>query len=415
MQSVTSLGQAQPSAIAGHRVLSARAGTKRFEAFRVELPQPREQGTLYVMTEPVTHAEMFTEVANAVRAAWPFPLPAARELVLPEAQLWQGRPWFVVPDSVRVAGSLVGLSRDALVTLREQLDWLAAFSHPWLDEAEFAHGDLRGERVALFGERTLSLIAPGWVAAADVARGRGLVAARVDDAWHLARLLASREQAAQQRTAPQRPTAIGTPAAPPAPENGTVPAPETPREVPAFEPPPREVPRPPAVAVAPPPVAPPPPVPPVAAAPPARPAPPAAPFPPGPPPVRPAAKPPPYVPPVAPPAPPAHVTELASEPPPAAGPPAFAAPHNAPPGSPAAGHSPFEPTPLSPSAPPPPPVPAALSDFAVSHAPGTPSHYPQEIPPLTVGQESSGGGAVRWVIGVVVVVAAAAAAAAFLL
>jgi hypothetical protein len=189
---------ATPTTIAGHRVLEPLGGSKRFEAFRVELASsPQGRATLYLMTEPVTHSDMFVEVANAVRASWPFKISTARDFILPEAQLWQERPWFVVPDSLPVVGSLTELAADARAALRAQLSWLSEFTHPWVDDIEFGHGDLRAPRVALLGGAQPAMIAPGWVAASDLARGRGLVDARVDDAWHLARLLASKAAAAQ--------------------------------------------------------------------------------------------------------------------------------------------------------------------------------------------------------------------------
>lgn len=186
-----------PTTIAGHRVLEPLGGSKRFEAFRVELPNStRGRATLYVMAEPVTHSDMFVEVANAVRASWPFHVTTGRDYILPEAQLWQDRPWFVVPDSLPVVSSLDTLAADARAALRAQLSWLSEFTHPWVDDVEFGHGDLRAPRVALIGDAEPVMIAPGWVAASDLARGRGLVDARVDDAWHLARLLASKAAAA---------------------------------------------------------------------------------------------------------------------------------------------------------------------------------------------------------------------------
>jgi hypothetical protein len=185
-----------PTTIAGHRVLESLGGSKRFEAFRVELPNSaRGRATLYVMAEPVTHSDMFVELANAVRASWPFHVTTGRDYILPEAQLWQDRPWFVVPDSLPVVASLDSLAADARAALRAQLSWLSEFTHPWVDDVEFGHGDLRAPRVALIGDAEPVMIAPGWVAASDLARGRGLVDARVDDAWHLARLLAGSSSA----------------------------------------------------------------------------------------------------------------------------------------------------------------------------------------------------------------------------
>jgi hypothetical protein len=182
-----------PTTIAGYRVLEPLGGSKRFEAFRVELPTAaRGRATLYLMAEPITHNDMFVEVVNAVRASWPFHVTTGRDYILPEAQLWQDRPWFVVPDTLPVAGSLDELAADARAALRAQLNWLSEFTHPWVDDAEFGHGDLRAPRVALLGQAEPVMIAPGWVAASDLARGRRLVDARVDDAWHLARLLATK-------------------------------------------------------------------------------------------------------------------------------------------------------------------------------------------------------------------------------
>jgi hypothetical protein len=255
-----------PATIAGHRVLEPLGGSKRFDAFRVDLPvaaggalasaAAEARATLYLMAEPVTHSDMFVEVANAVRAAWPFQITTARDYILPQAQLWQNRPWFVVPDSLPVAGSLSELAPNARAALRKQLSWLSEFTHPWVDDIEFGHGDLRAPRVALLGGAEPVMIAPGWVAASDLARGRGLVDARVDDAWHLARLLASKAAAARATNGVHprpgvaaRPAAKSSPVQPP-------PVQAAPVQPPPVQPAPVAA-RPPARApVAPPPVAP---------------------------------------------------------------------------------------------------------------------------------------------------------------
>jgi hypothetical protein len=175
--------------IGGYEVLGELGDSKRFRAFRASrrAPAGEDVGTLYLMTDEVRHPDLFIETVDTIRAAWPFPVEMDRDYVLPKAQLWTGRPWFFVPEMLPVAseGRIVG--RAAFASLRAQLRWLEQF-HPPGGEPHFAHGDVRKERIALFDEEHPLLIAPGWVAASELARGKSLSHVRGDDAWHLGKL-----------------------------------------------------------------------------------------------------------------------------------------------------------------------------------------------------------------------------------
>jgi hypothetical protein len=175
--------------IGGYEVLGELAASKRFRVFRAarRASEGERGGTVYLMTDEVRHSDLFIQTVDAIRAAWPFVGSSNREEVLPSPQLDAGRPWFFVPDVLPVAASLRIVERDAFNSLRAQLRWLEEFQPPGGEE-RFAHGDLRKERLALFDAKNPLLIAPGWVAAADYARGRGLSHVRGDDAWHLAKL-----------------------------------------------------------------------------------------------------------------------------------------------------------------------------------------------------------------------------------
>ncbi len=186
------------SMIASHRVRETLGISKRFQAFRVELEgSEADLGTLYMMNEEVGQIDVFMELVDAVRDAWPFEVPSQREFVLPEVQLYKDRPWLVVPDSLRVAASFQFLGKTAFASLQTQLSWLTDFKHPLLGESGFAHGDVRADRIALLaGERPL-LVAPGWVAACEASRERSLAHVRADDAWHVAKLLVEKRSGAQ--------------------------------------------------------------------------------------------------------------------------------------------------------------------------------------------------------------------------
>jgi hypothetical protein len=176
------------STIGGYELSDKLAGSKRFRAFRASrrTPDGVRRGTLYLMTEEVRRPELFIETVDAIRANWPF-AGAERDAVLPEAQLWTGRPWFFVPERLPMVASAHHLGRAAFASLRAQLRWLEEFQPPG-GQGSFAHGDVRKERIALVDEEQPLLIAPGWVAAADYAGGRSLSLVRGDDVWHLGKL-----------------------------------------------------------------------------------------------------------------------------------------------------------------------------------------------------------------------------------
>jgi hypothetical protein len=175
--------------IGGYEVLAKHGVSKRFQSFRASrrTSEGVRGGTLYLMTDEVGHPDLFIETVDAIRNAWPFAGGSNRDLVLPKAQLWSGKPWFFLPDLLPVAASVSVLGRAAFTALRAQLSWLEQFQPPG-GEQHFAHGDVRKERIALFEAEQPLLIAPGWVAASDYARGRSLTHARGDDAWHLGKL-----------------------------------------------------------------------------------------------------------------------------------------------------------------------------------------------------------------------------------
>jgi hypothetical protein len=177
------------STIGGYELSDKPAVSKRFRAFRASrrTPEGVRRGTLYLMTEEVRQPDLFIETVDAIREAWPFGGAAERDVVLPEAQLWTGRPWFFVPERLPVVASVPSLGRAAFASLRAQLRWLEEFQPPG-GKRSFAHGDVRKERIALFDEEQPLLIAPGWVAASDYAGGRSLSHVRGDDAWHLGKL-----------------------------------------------------------------------------------------------------------------------------------------------------------------------------------------------------------------------------------
>jgi hypothetical protein len=188
--------------IAGYRVLAELGTSKRFQAFRVEMgPQETGFGTLYLMHEALPQVEAFTETVNAIWAAWPFEIPAQRGFVLPEAQVWKNRPWFVIPDSLPVLSSAQNLSSTAAASLKAQLDWLQNFQSTQAAPGEFAHGDVRPKRIAFLAGEAF-LVAPGWVAACDRALQRRLTRTRADDAYHLAKLLVQKLDRVGVGTAP---------------------------------------------------------------------------------------------------------------------------------------------------------------------------------------------------------------------
>jgi hypothetical protein len=187
------------SVIAGYRVVKKLGTSKRFEAFRVAMAPPVAGfGTLYLMHDALLHAEPFVKMVNAIRAAWPFDMPAqpattsasSRQVVLPEARVWENRPWFIVPEGLPVLASTQSSSHSAVASLRAQLEWLHEFRLPG-EEGQFAHGDVRASRIALVAGVPF-LIAPGWVAASELASGRSLAHTRADDAYHLAKLVVER-------------------------------------------------------------------------------------------------------------------------------------------------------------------------------------------------------------------------------
>ena len=197
--------------IAGYRVLEALGASKRFQAFRVDMGRQADGfGILYLMHDVLGNADGFVETVNAIGAAWPFDVPDQRQYVVPQAQVWKNRPWFIVPDSLQVMSSGEGSSPAAVASLREQLRWLHEFQAPGTQPGEFAHGDVRVNRIALVGAEPF-FIAPGWVAACDLALGRRLPHTRADDAYHLAKLLvqtlgpAALERPAQAATAARAP------------------------------------------------------------------------------------------------------------------------------------------------------------------------------------------------------------------
>jgi hypothetical protein len=175
--------------IGGYEVLGELSDSKRFRAFRASrrAPEGESRGTLYLMTDEVRHPDLFIETVDTIRAAWPFPVEMDRDYVLPKAQLWTGRPWFFVPEMLPVASEGRIEGRAAFASLRAQLRWLEQF-HPPGGEPHFAHGDVRKERIALFDAEHPLLIAPGWVAASELARGKSLSHVRGDDVWHLGKL-----------------------------------------------------------------------------------------------------------------------------------------------------------------------------------------------------------------------------------
>src|SRR5688572_944624 len=177
------------STIGGYELSDELAVSKRFRAFRASrrMPDGVRRGTLYLMTEEVRRPELFIETVDAIRQAWPFANDAQRDVVLPRAQLWTGRPWFFVPERLPVVASTHHLGPAAFASLRAQLRWLEEFQPPG-GQRSFAHGDVRKERIALLEEEQPLLIAPGWVAAADYADGRSLSHVRGDDIWHLGKL-----------------------------------------------------------------------------------------------------------------------------------------------------------------------------------------------------------------------------------
>jgi hypothetical protein len=177
------------TSIGGYDVLAKHGDSKRFQSFRASrrTSEGVRGGTLYLMTDEVRHPDLFIETVDAIRKAWPFAGDSNRDVVLPKAQLWSGKPWFFLPDLLPVAASVRVLGRAAFAALRAQLRWLEQFQPPG-GEQHFAHGDVRKERIALFDAEQPLLIAPGWVAASDYARGRSLTHARGDDAWHLGKL-----------------------------------------------------------------------------------------------------------------------------------------------------------------------------------------------------------------------------------
>jgi hypothetical protein len=175
--------------IGGYDVLGTLPASKCFQAFRArrQASEGERRGTLYLMTNEVHHPDLFIETTDAIRAAWPFAVDSDREVILPKAQLWTGRPWFFLPDSVPVASSARLAGRAAFASLAAQLRWLEQFQPPG-GEGHFAHGDVRKERIALFDENQPLLIAPGWVAASGYASGQDLSPVRSDDTWHLGKL-----------------------------------------------------------------------------------------------------------------------------------------------------------------------------------------------------------------------------------
>jgi hypothetical protein len=175
--------------IGGYEVLGELGDSKRFRAFRASrrTPEGERRGTLYLMTDEVRHPDLFIETVDTIRAAWPFDVESDRDYVLPKAQLWTGRPWFFLPEMLPVASSGRIAGRAAFASLRAQLRWLEQF-HPPGGEPHFAHGDVRKERIALFDAEHPLLIAPGWVAASELARGKSLSHVRGDDVWHLGKL-----------------------------------------------------------------------------------------------------------------------------------------------------------------------------------------------------------------------------------
>lgn len=175
--------------IGGYEVLGELADSKRYRAFRASrrASDGERRGTLYLMTDEVRHPDLFIETVDAIREAWPFAVNGDRDSVLPRAQLWTGRPWFFLPERLPVASSARIVGRAAFASLRAQLRWLEQF-HPPTGEPHFAHGDVRKERIAVFDAEQPLLIAPGWVAASELARGNSLSHVRGDDIWHLGKL-----------------------------------------------------------------------------------------------------------------------------------------------------------------------------------------------------------------------------------
>jgi hypothetical protein len=99
---------------------------------------------------------------------------------------------------------MAGLSFGAVASLRQQLHWLSDFQPPGGLEGEFAHGDVRTNRIGWIAAEPF-LIAPGWVAACDLALGRNLARTRADDAYHLAKLLVHKLEPSLEETADKAP------------------------------------------------------------------------------------------------------------------------------------------------------------------------------------------------------------------
>lgn len=204
--------------IGSYQVLGKLGASKRFQAFSASQrgADSARRGTLYVMTDELAEPDLFIETVDAIRAAWPFAGEADRDVVLPEPRIYKGRPWFFVPESMPLAAAARGFGRAAFASLREQLRWLEEFEAPG-GERRFAHGDLRKRRMALLDAEHPLLIAPGWVAASDYARGRGLAHVRGDDAWHFGKLWLQESDrsfapdgvTAESNAAPARVPAVG--------------------------------------------------------------------------------------------------------------------------------------------------------------------------------------------------------------
>src|SRR5512133_1165319 len=195
------------SIIGGHQVLEALGPSGRFIAFRVKMRGPNSGlGRLYLLSEPLLWPERFHEAVHLVHTRYPFDLGSERALILPEPQLWDARPWFVVPDGARVLGQYGAVTLAALESLRQQLQWLTELSvaRPGVTSGPFAHGDNSRDRILLINDRDARLIAPAWIAATELALQRDLARAREDDRCLVEQLV----EAMQRRSLPPEPVAV---------------------------------------------------------------------------------------------------------------------------------------------------------------------------------------------------------------
>lgn len=178
--------------IGGHRIVQICGSSGRFDVFRVEKAGPAQTlCRLYLLNDQLLRPELFHEIVYLIRSQWPFEVNGYRSVVLPEAQLWYRRPWFIVPESSATLASTNELTQPMVESLREQLRWLENLTWPNRGfSGPFAHGDVYQERILVLDPLRAAWIAPGWVAAADLASQRQLSRAKNEDATNF-ELLAS--------------------------------------------------------------------------------------------------------------------------------------------------------------------------------------------------------------------------------